>query len=189
LIAYRDIQLSPHLSLASWSRQSKELRRHVGIVFQHLHLFPHMTVLENLIRAPMLVLGRAKSAAVSRAEELITRVGLEGVIDRYPEALSRGEQQLVALLRSLLVEPAILLMDEPTSGLDPQRGSDLSKLLREYAALGHTLIIVSHQMSFLKGLADDLLFLQQGRVIEHARTDTLLSSPQTEPTRQFLIHI
>ncbi len=174
------------LHRAHYQRRVMELRRKVGTVFQHLHLFPHLSVIGNIIEAPVHVLGVARKEAEGDAYELLEAVGLKSAAHRYPESLSGGEQQRVAIARALAMRPRILLFDEPTSALDPRRSSEMRALLRSFATRGHTMVIVSHSIRFLEGLADYLLYMESGEAIELAPTDTLLRAPQDARTRDFL---
>jgi ABC-type polar amino acid transport system ATPase subunit len=186
VIECEDIQLDASLSVHEYSRRVKELRRKVGTVFQHLYLFPHLTVLGNIIEAPTHVLHVARQKAEHEAYELLDSVGLKQAARRYPESLSGGEQQRVAIARALAMHPAILMFDEPTSALDPKRSAGLRSLLRGFVTRGHTMVIVSHAISFLKGLADQLLYMEGGEVVECGAAETLLSSPQDPRTKDFL---
>ncbi|MFH1196681.1 MAG: amino acid ABC transporter ATP-binding protein [bacterium] len=155
-----------------------KLRQSVGMVFQHLYLFPHMTVLQNLIEAPIHVAKETKSQAEEEAMRLLTSVGMEDYFDSYPEELSGGEQQRVAICRALAMKPKVLLLDEPTSALDPQKSSDVRNLLRQYIDNGMTLIIVSHSIKFLSGIADLLAYMSKGEILSVGPIDQLLADPQ-----------
>ncbi|NTU94196.1 MAG: amino acid ABC transporter ATP-binding protein [Chlorobiaceae bacterium] len=163
-----------------------EFRKKSGIVFQHLHLFPHLTVLGNIIEAPVHVNRTPKAEAERQAIDLLAKLGIEQHRNKYPEELSGGEQQRVAILRALSMNPEVLLLDEPTSALDPIRSGDVRKLLQEFAASGHTVVIVSHSVRFLKGIADELAFMGKSEMIEMNSTQELLENPRDERTREFL---
>jgi len=180
------IRLEPKLSPAEYARRVKELRRKVGTVFQHLYLFPHLSVLGNIIEAPMHVLHAPRQKAESEAYELLESVGLKQAAARYPESLSGGEQQRVAIARALAMHPALLMFDEPTSALDPRRAASLRSLLLGFVQRGHTMVIVSHAIGFLIGLADHLLYIEGGEVIEYGETNKLLESPGDPRTRDFV---
>lgn len=165
-----------------------EFRKKSGIVFQHLHLFPHLTVLENIIEAPVHVNRTPKAEAERQALALLSKLGIEQHRDKYPEELSGGEQQRVAILRAIAMNPEVLLLDEPTSALDPIRSGDVRKLLQEFAASGHTVVIVSHSVRFLKGIADQLAFMGKSELIEMNSTADLIENPRDERTREFLLH-
>ncbi|MDQ3685305.1 MAG: amino acid ABC transporter ATP-binding protein [Acidobacteriota bacterium] len=180
------VRLEAGLSESDYHSRVKALRRRVGMVFQHLHLFPHLTVLGNVVEAPVHVLRVGRSDAESRARELLESVGLKHAAHRYPESLSGGEQQRVAIARALAMRPGVLLFDEPTSALDLRRAAEMRTLLRGFVERGHTMVIVSHAISFLEGLADYLLYMEGGGAVEYAETDTLLRAPREPGTRDFL---
>jgi len=180
------LQLEPSLSKHEYSRRVNELRRKVGTVFQHLYLFPHLTVLGNIIEAPTHVLGRARKEAETEALQLLESVGLKEKARRYPESLSGGEQQRVAIARALAMHPALLLFDEPTSALDPKRSAGLRTLLRGFVERGHTMVVVSHSIGFLDGLADQMLYMEAGEVVEAGATDQVLNSPRDPRTKDFV---
>src|SRR5438132_3540622 len=186
MIECDDIRLEANFSGAEYARQTKELRRKVGTVFQHLYLFPHLTVLENIVEAPVHVLRTPRDKARSEAFELLESVGLKQAAQRYPDSLSGGEQQRVAIARALAMHPAYLLFDEPTSALDPKRAAGLRSLLLGFVQRGHTLVIVSHAIGFLIGLADHLLYMEGGEVVEYGDTDRVLNSPADPRTRDFV---
>src|SRR5438445_836638 len=185
-IECEDVHLDANLSEHEYSRRVKELRRKVGTVFQHLYLFPHLTVLGNIIEAPTHVLHVSKEKAEAEARELLYSVGLSDKARRYPESLSGGEQQRVAIARALAMHPALLMFDEPTSALDPKRSAGLRSLLRGFVERGHTMVIVSHAIGFLDGLADRLLYMENGEVIEHGDTDKIVNSPSDPRTKDFV---
>jgi len=180
------IRLDANLSQGEYARRVKELRRRVGTVFQHLYLFPHLTVLGNITEAPTHVLRVPRRKAESEAYELLESVGLKDKARRYPETLSGGEQQRVAIARALAMHPALLMFDEPTSALDPKRSAGLRSLLRGFVERGHTMVIVSHSIGFLVGLADQLLYMEGGEVIEHDDTDKIVNSPSDPRTKDFV---
>jgi polar amino acid transport system ATP-binding protein len=158
----------------------------VGTVFQHFYLFPHLSVVGNIIEAPVHVLHSPKKKAESEAFELLDSVGMKHAARRYPESLSGGEQQRVAIARALAMHPALLLLDEPTSALDPRRIASLRGLLRGFVEKGHTLIIISHSIGFLDGVSDDLLYMEGGLVVEHGPTDQVLNSPKDPRVKEFI---
>jgi ABC-type polar amino acid transport system ATPase subunit len=162
------------------------LRRKVGTVFQHLYLFPHLTVLGNIIEAPTHVRHVDRADAECEALELLDSVGLKEKARRYPETLSGGEQQRVAIARALAMHPEILMFDEPTSALDPKRSAGLRSLLRAFVDKGHTMVVVSHAIGFLEGLADRLLYMEGGEVIEFGDADQILNSPRDPRTKDFV---
>jgi len=180
------VRLDANLSVREYSRRVKELRRKVGTVFQHLYLFPHLTVLGNIIEAPTHVLRVSLQKAESEALALLESVGLKEKARRYPESLSGGEQQRVAIARALAMHPALLMFDEPTSALDPKRSAGLRSLLRGFVTRGHTMVVVSHSIRFLEGLADQLLYMEAGEVVEFGATDRILNSPKDPRTKDFV---
>lgn len=182
------VRLEAALPVSDYHRRVKDLRRKIGIVFQHLYLFPHLTVLGNIIEAPVHVLKKGRREAESEAYGLLESVGLKQAAHRYPESLSGGEQQRVAIARALAMRPSVLLFDEPTSALDPRRSADLRKLLRQFIEHGHTMVVVSHSIDFLEGLADYMLYMEGGEAVEYDETAKLLSSPQNPRTQDFLRH-
>ena len=156
------------------------------MVFQHFNLFPHMTALENVIEAPMQVKGVPKSEAVERARELLDRVGLADKADAYPAQLSGGQQQRVAIARALAMEPKLMLFDEPTSALDPELVGEVLDVMKELAASGMTMIVVTHEMGFAREVADQLVFMDGGVVVEAGDPREVLANPQHERTKVFL---
>ncbi|NTV98163.1 MAG: amino acid ABC transporter ATP-binding protein [Chlorobiaceae bacterium] len=175
---------------AEESGQSKEalwaFRKKSGIVFQHLHLFPHLTVLGNIIEAPVHVNKTPRDQAERVARELLEKLEIEQHQNKYPEELSGGEQQRVAILRAIAMNPEVLLLDEPTSALDPIRSGDVRNLLREFAGSGHTVVIVSHSVRFLRGMADYLAFMGKSELIEMDIAENLMENPRDIRTREFL---
>lgn len=180
------VRLEAGLSAAAYHERVTALRRKVGTVFQHLYLFPHLTVLGNLIEAPTHVLRLPRKQAEVEAYGLLESVGLKQAARRYPESLSGGEQQRVAIARALAMHPDLLLFDEPTSALDPRRAAELRSLLRSFTTRGHTMVIVSHSISFLLGLADHLLYMEGGQVVEFGETEAVLNSPRDPRTKDFV---
>jgi len=165
------------------------LRRKIGIVFQAFNLFPHMTVLENVVLAPVKT-GRASTAeARTRARDLLARIGLSDKADEYPDRLSGGQQQRVAIVRALAMEPKLMLLDEITSALDPQLVSEVLALVRELAQSGMTMILATHEMSFCKEVADKVCFLDGGRILEEGPPERIFSAPEQTRTREFLARV
>ena len=181
-----DVRLEASLSHADYRKRVKDLRLKVGTVFQHFYLFPHLSVIGNIIEAPVHVLRTPKKKAETEAFELLESVGLKQAARRYPGSLSGGEQQRVAIARALAMHPALLLLDEPTSALDPRRINSLRALLRTFVDRGHTMIIISHSMGFLRGVADHILFMEGGLVVEHGPADEVMNSPKHVRTKDFL---
>ncbi len=161
-------------------------RAEIGMVFQHFNLFPHMTALENVTVAPIRVKGISRSDARLRGQQLLKRVGLDDKLDTYPVALSGGQQQRVAIARALAMEPKLMLFDEPTSALDPELVGDVLDAMRQLARDGMTMIVVTHEMGFAREVADQVVFMDDGVVVEAGRPDEVLGSPRHERTRAFL---
>lgn len=180
------VRLEAGLSHAEYRRRVRELRLKVGTVFQHFYLFPHLSVLGNIIEAPLHVLHTPRKKAETEAYELLESVGLKVAARRYPGSLSGGEQQRVAIARALAMHPALLLLDEPTSALDPRRINSLRTLLRTFVDRGHTMIIISHSMGFLEAVADHVLFMDGGLVVEHGPAEQVFNSPRDPRTKEFL---
>jgi len=180
------VRLGAGLSHSDYRKRVKDLRLKVGTVFQHFYLFPHLSVIGNIIEAPMHVLHTPRTKAETEAYELLDSVGLKQAARRYPGSLSGGEQQRVAIARALAMHPALLLLDEPTSALDPRRIHSLRALLRTFVDKGHTMIIISHSMGFLRGVADSILFMEGGYAVEHGPAEEVLKSPKDERTKDFL---
>jgi len=164
------------------------LRKETGVVFQHLYLFPHLTALGNIIEAPIHVLKRTREEAEAEAMDLLAKVGLADSADKFPEELSGGEQQRVAICRALAMKPKVLFLDEPTSALDPQRSADIRNLLNDFVKQGSTLVIVSHSLNFLKGLADIIAYMEAGEVVECDSTEEVIKNPKDKRTKYFLEH-
>jgi ABC-type polar amino acid transport system ATPase subunit len=181
-----NVRLEAGLSHSDYRKRVKDLRLKVGTVFQHFYLFPHLSVIGNIIEAPMHVLHTPRTKAETEAYELLDSVGLKQAARRYPGSLSGGEQQRVAIARALAMHPALLLLDEPTSALDPRRIHSLRTLLRKFVDRGHTMIIISHSMGFLSGVADNVLFMEGGYAVEYGPTEEVLKSPKDDRTRDFL---
>lgn len=166
--------------------QQRALRAKVGMVFQQFNLWPHRTVLGNLIEAPMQVLKKPKEAAIQEAQALLAQVGLTSKQNSYPSQLSGGQQQRVAIARALMMHPAVMLFDEPTSALDPKTVAELLTLIKALAAKGMTMIIATHEMSFARRAADEIIFLDQGRIVEQGTPAELFSRPKTAEFAQFI---
>jgi cystine transport system ATP-binding protein len=164
----------------------RELRQHVGFVFQNFNLFPHRTVLENIIEGPVIVKGEPKEEALARARELLAKVGLSGKENSYPRRLSGGQQQRVAIARALAMRPDVILFDEPTSALDPELVGEVLNTIRQLAQERRTMVIVTHEMSFARDVADRAIFMDQGRIVEQGAAKTLFAEPKQARTQQFL---
>ncbi|WP_159565126.1 amino acid ABC transporter ATP-binding protein [Budvicia diplopodorum] len=166
-----------------------KLRESVGMVFQRFNLFPHMTVLENLILAPMDVKKLSKAEAIKNAELLLRKVGLLDKIDAYPSQLSGGQQQRVAIARALAMEPKVMLFDEPTSALDPELVGEVLAVMKALAHEGMTMVVVTHEMGFARDVADRVIFIDQGVIQEEDVPEKLYTAPANERTRVFLSKI
>lgn len=163
-----------------------KIREKVGMVFQNFNLFPHKTVLENIIEAPIRVKGVDKEAAIAKAKQLLNKVGLEDKADVYPSKLSGGQKQRVAIARALAMEPDIMLFDEPTSALDPELVGEVLTTMKDLAEEGMTMVVVTHEMGFAKEVADRIVYMHEGRIIEHGTPDQFFNHPKEERTREFL---
>ena len=163
-----------------------KVREDVGMVFQHFHLFPHKTVLENLTYAPINVKGMSKEAATKKAEDLLTQVGLFEKRNEYPSRLSGGQKQRVAIARALAMDPKVMLFDEPTSALDPEMVKEVLEVMKNLADSGMTMLIVTHEMGFAREVADRILFLDGGKLIEDASPAEFFSAPKTQRAKDFL---
>ena len=161
-------------------------RAEIGMVFQDFNLFGHMTVLENLIEAPIGVIGLPKEEALRRARENLRRVGLQGREDAYPRQLSGGQQQRIAIARALTMRPKVLLFDEPTSSLDPELVGEVLAVIRDLAQVGQTMVVVTHEMAFAREVADTIVFLDVGEVVESGPPEDVLGTPSQTRTREFL---
>ncbi|QPG72417.1 amino acid ABC transporter ATP-binding protein [Mycolicibacterium mucogenicum] len=167
-------------------KEAARQRRDVGMVFQHFNLFPHRTALENIIEAPLHVKGVKRDAAVSRARDLLDQVGLSSKADAYPAQLSGGQQQRVAIARALAMEPKLMLFDEPTSALDPELVGDVLAVMKKLAQQGMTMIVVTHEMGFAREVADELVFMDGGVVVERGAPREVMANPKHERTKAFL---
>lgn len=164
----------------------QKIRQHIGMVFQHFHLFPHLTVLENLTYAPMKVKGEKKETAQEKARLLLKRVGLAEKEKAYSSSLSGGQKQRVAIARALAMEPDLMLFDEPTSALDPEMVKEVLDVMKDLAKSGMTMAVVTHEMGFAREVADRVIFLDHGVLVEEGQPAAFFNSPQTERARDFL---
>lgn len=163
-----------------------ELRQRLGMVFQQFNLFPHMTVMENVILGPKRLKGKSKSEAKELGTQLLDKVGLVDKADVYPDKLSGGQKQRVAMARALAMEPQIMLFDEPTSALDPEMVGEVLEVMKNLAEEGMTMTIVTHEMGFAKEVADRVIFMDEGFIVEQGTPDELFNNPQNERTKSFL---
>ena len=167
-------------------RQVERLRTRLAMVFQQFNLWSHMTVLENVIEAPVHVLGVPRREAVERARALLAKVGVTGREDHYPSMLSGGQQQRVAIARALAMEPDVMLFDEPTSALDPELVGEVLKVMHDLAGEGRTMLVVTHEMGFARDVSTGVVFLHEGRVLEQGTPSEVFDTPASERFRQFI---
>ena len=189
VVGGEDVQLTTdkkgQTAPADWS-QVNRIRTRLGMVFQSFNLWTHMTVLENLIEAPVHVQKRDKAEAKTRAHELLAKVGIPEKADHFPAHLSGGQQQRAAIARALAMEPTVMLFDEPTSALDPELVGEVLRVIRQLADEGRTMVIVTHEMSFAREVASEVIFLHEGRVEERGPPSQVFDAPKSERCRQFL---
>ncbi|WUI29322.1 amino acid ABC transporter ATP-binding protein [Mycobacterium sp. NBC_00419] len=183
LVGYRErqdklLEMSP--------RDAAKQRRDIGMVFQHFNLFPHRTALDNIIEAPIHVKKVKKSVAIQRARDLLAQVGLGDKADAYPAQLSGGQQQRVAIARALAMDPKLMLFDEPTSALDPELVGEVLSVMKKLASEGMTMVVVTHEMGFAREVADQLVFMDGGVIVESGAPREVLSNPQHDRTKAFL---
>jgi ABC-type polar amino acid transport system ATPase subunit len=175
-------QLDPNLSI----KQLSPIRRELGMVFQNFNLFPHMTVLQNIIEAPLLVRKMPKAEAVALGERLLVKVGLSEKRDVYPSRLSGGQKQRVAIARALAMQPRALLFDEPTSALDPELVGEVLKVMKDLAYEGSTMVVVTHEMQFARDVSDRVVFMSDGSIIEQGDPEEIFKQPREKRTQVFL---
>ncbi|RHW33018.1 amino acid ABC transporter ATP-binding protein [Oceanobacillus profundus] len=168
------------------SHDLNKIRQKVGMVFQHFNLFPHMTVLENVIEAPTQVKGVKKSEAIKEGKILLDKVGLGDKYDVYPSKLSGGQKQRVAIARALAMKPDVMLFDEPTSALDPELVNEVLATMKGLAEEGMTMVVVTHEMGFAREVADWLVYMHEGRIVEYGHADEIFNKPKEQRTRDFL---
>ena len=172
--------------MAQDPKQLQRLRTKLAMVFQHFNLWAHMTVLQNIIEAPVNVLGISRAQAVETARKYLQRVDLQGMEDRFPAHLSGGQQQRVAIARALAVEPEVMLFDEPTSALDPELVTEVLRVMQTLAQEGRTMVVVTHEMGFAREVANQLIFLHKGQIEEQGVPREVLANPKSERLAQFL---
>ena len=165
------------------------LRQRMGMVFQHFNLFPHMTILENMVLAPMKVKGDSRADAEKKALELLDRVGLKDRADAYPIQLSGGQKQRVAIVRALAMEPEVMLFDEPTSALDPEMVGEVLDVMKELAHEGMTMVVVTHEMGFAKEVGNRVLFMADGKLLEEGTPEEIFDHPKHERLKEFLAKV
>ena len=172
--------------VAKDAKQLQRFRSRLSMVFQHFNLWQHMTVLENLIEAPIRVFGMGKTEATERARKYLAKVGLQNAEDKYPSSMSGGQQQRVAIARALTMEPEVILFDEPTSALDPELVGEVLKVMRALAEEGRTMVIVTHEMGFAREVSNQVIFLHKGLIEEQGDPKMVLTQPKSERLQQFL---
>ena len=181
-----DIEIDSSKPINQQASLVRRLRQHVGFVFQSFNLFPHRTALENVIEGPTVVKKMPRDAAIALGRKLLARVGLEGKEDSYPRRLSGGQQQRVAIARALAMEPEVILFDEPTSALDPELVGEVLATIRSLAEENRTMVIVTHEMSFARDVANRVIFFDKGVIVEQGEAKALFANPKEERTKQFL---
>lgn len=189
IVAGEELRMAPAANGELHAVDQKQLQRircELAMVFQHFNLWAHMTVLENIIEAPVHVLGKPKEEAIATARKYLAKVGLEGKEDAYPAHLSGGQQQRVAIARALAMEPEVMLFDEPTSALDPELVSEVLKVMKTLAQEGRTMVVVTHEMGFAREVSNHLIFLHKGRIEEEGVPAQVLANPKSERLAQFL---
>jgi cystine transport system ATP-binding protein len=167
-------------------KQIASFRRLTGMVFQSYNLFPHKTALQNVMEGPIIVKGESKDSARKKAQALLEKVGLGDKMDYFPAQLSGGQQQRVGIARALAMEPEVMLFDEPTSALDPELVGEVLKVMKDLASEGMTMIVVTHEMRFAREAADEVIFMDQGVIVERNKPDEIFTHPKEERTRKFL---
>lgn len=164
-------------------------RRHMGMVFQHFNLFPHMTILKNMTLAPMKLLKKSQKDAEAQARSLLERVGLGDRAGSYPSQLSGGQKQRIAIVRALCMDPEVMLFDEPTSALDPEMVGEVLEVMKELAKEGMTMAVVTHEMGFAREMADRVIFMAEGKIVEEGTPEEIFTSPKQPRTRDFLAKV
>ena len=177
------------ISVGDKKTDINKLRRNIGMVFQHFHLYPHKTVLQNIMLAPMKVLGQSEAEAKKIAKKYLEKVGIANKADSYPSQLSGGQQQRVAIARGLAMNPEIMLFDEPTSALDPEMIGEVLDVMKALAHEGMTMVVVTHEMGFAREVADRIVFMDEGRILEKAIPAEFYANPREERARLFLSRI
>ena len=181
------IGVRPHSNLRMTDRDLAAIRTRIGMVFQHFALWPHMTVLQNVMEAPVHVLKRNKAEVRQEAEALLQRVGLADKIDSFPAKLSGGQKQRVGIARCLAMKPDVILFDEPTSSLDPELVGEVLAVMQNLARDGMTMVVVTHEMNFARDVASRVVFMDNGQIVETGRPEQFFAAPETERARQFLM--
>ena len=177
------------LNVTTMKKDLPKLRSRVGMVFQHFELFPHLKIVENLLLGQTIVLGRPEEAAKAKAMKMLERVGLTAHADKYPGQLSGGQQQRVAIARALVMDPICMLFDEPTSALDPEMINEVLDVMVELAKEGMTMMVVTHEMGFAKKVANRVIFMDAGEIVEDAQKEDFFGHPRSDRAQQFLSKI
>lgn len=164
-------------------------RQKMGMVFQHFNLFPHMTILKNMTLAPMKLLRKSQAEAEEKAKALLERVGLGDRANAYPSQLSGGQKQRIAIVRALCMDPEVMLFDEPTSALDPEMVGEVLEVMKELAKEGMTMVVVTHEMGFAREVADRVIFMEEGKIVEEGTPEEIFSAPKQPRTRDFLAKV
>ena len=164
-------------------------RQKMGMVFQHFNLFPHMTILKNMTLAPVKLLGKSQAEAEAKAKALLERVGLSARANAYPSQLSGGQKQRIAIVRALCMDPEVMLFDEPTSALDPEMVGEVLEVMKELAKEGMTMVVVTHEMGFAREMADRVIFMAEGKIVEEGAPEKIFSAPEQARTREFLAKV
>lgn len=183
-----ELKSAAEIGESEFHRRAHAIRLQAGMVFQSFNLFPHLTVMENLIKAPVVVKGVARAQALTAAEALLEKVGLGDKADHYPHQLSGGQQQRAAIARALAMAPKLMLYDEPTSALDPTLVHEVLRVMKQLDSEGMTQMVVTHEMKFARDVADRVVFLDGGRIVEVGPPEKIFSNPEHESTRAFLRH-
>ena len=178
--------LGIRLDAAHEERPVREIRRRVGMVFQQFNLFPHLSILDNITLAPVKVQKRSKGDAEQRAIELLDQMGIQEQAHKFPAQLSGGQQQRVAIARALALDPEVMLFDEPTSALDPERVKEVLDAMRQLAGAGMTMVVVTHELGFAREVADRVMFMDQGQVVETSDPASFFTNAREERSRRFL---
>ena len=184
-----EITVDAALAQSKQKEQVRRLRQQVGFVFQNFNLFPHRSVMENIIEGPVIVKGEPKADAIARARTLLEKVGLNGKEESYPRRLSGGQQQRVAIARALCMDPIAMLFDEPTSALDPEMINEVLDVMVELAQEGMTMMVVTHEMGFARKVANRVIFMDEGKIIEDTNKDDFFNNPQSDRAKDFLAKI
>jgi cystine transport system ATP-binding protein len=185
-ITVGNIEIDASVPISKQKEKVRKLRQQVGFVFQNFNLFPHRSVLENIIEGPVIVKGEPRAQAEAEARKLLAKVGLSGKESADPRRLSGGQQQRVAIARALAMNPEVILFDEPTSALDPELVGEVLNTIKALAQEHRTMVIVTHEMSFARDVADRAIFMDQGKIVEQGPAKELFSAPKHERTKQFL---